>query len=170
MKSVLDWGCFIVKKESIISISIFLALVFFSMPIYALAHPPSAMVGYYDYNAQELHVTVTHNVEDTSTHFIQEIEVLRNGIHATNRTYSNQATVSGLEVTFGISAEDGDIFEITATCNLGGEITLDVFAYESTTSTTEGFWTQFNIAWVVMLVVGTIIIGSIFVYCYVKYY
>jgi len=158
-----------VKKESIIPIGILLALVFSSMPIYALAHSPSSMVGSYDYNAQELHVTVTHNVEDTSTHFIQEIEVLRNGIHAANRTYSNQATTTGLEATFGISAEDGDIFEIIATCNLGGEITLDVVAHESASSTTEGFWTQFNIAWVVMLIVGTIIIGSIFVYCYVKH-
>ena len=157
------------KKESIIPICIFLALVFSSIPIYALAHSPTAIVGYYDFNTQDLHVTVTHNVLNPSTHFIQEIEVLRNGIHVANRTYSSQTSTAGLEDTFGISAEDGDIFNITAICNQGGEITLEVVADESASTTTDGFWSQFNIAWVLILVIGAIVLGSIYIYCVVKH-
>ncbi len=69
----------------------------------------------YEFNSQLLTVNVSHYSSNTKTHFVETIEIWRNGISILNRTYVNQ-TYSWYEYdTFDVSANVGDNLTVTAT-------------------------------------------------------
>jgi hypothetical protein len=125
----------LLKKESIILVGGILVLMLAYQPIYVQAHAPSSITAEFSYNYDVLYVQVSHNVEDNSTHYIEEIDVFRNGDQIFNKTYDNQMSTTGMSDTFAIFLDEGDDLYIIAKCNEGGQATLSMVVGEITTST-----------------------------------
>jgi OOP family OmpA-OmpF porin len=114
------------KKNGVLSkflqavIFIFFFLCFSSQFSYATA--PKSVDLIYDMNTQTLSVTINHSTLLASMHYIKYIEIKKNGETISKNKYSTQ-TGSIFTYTYNISAEKGDVFEVTATCNLWGHKT-----------------------------------------------
>jgi len=95
---------------------------------------PSAVVLTYDPGSQTLAVNISHDVANTKTHYIENIEISNNGISTLNRSYANQSYDWGMYDTFTVSTSVGDNLTVTATCKRGHSLTQWLIA-TSTTST-----------------------------------
>ncbi|NHI90077.1 MAG: hypothetical protein EAX87_11190 [Candidatus Thorarchaeota archaeon] len=101
----------------------------------------------YDFGSQTLAVNVSHYVANTKTHYIETIEILKNGFSVQNTSYNNQSFNWGRYDTFTVSAAVGDNLTVTAFCSKGYSLTRWLVATsgtatnppstDTTTSTTE---------------------------------
>jgi hypothetical protein len=103
---------------------LFLSLVIY--PISAYATAPKDLKLVYDSNAQTLHVTITHQSPVPTFHYIKKVEIKKNGEVVSTNIYKNQPDKSTFSYTYTIPAEEGDVFEVTASCNLWGSKTEKV--------------------------------------------
>ncbi|HOF05120.1 MAG TPA: hypothetical protein PK175_05165 [Syntrophales bacterium] len=90
-------------------------------PTGAGAHGPQSVVPAYDPTSKILTVTVTHN-RFSADHYINAIEISRNGKVVLNRAYKSQAAET-FTYTFPIDAAAGDVLEVKAVCNKFGSRT-----------------------------------------------
>lgn len=112
-------------KRCILLVKVIILLVFFSFaPV--LAHAPSSMELEYNIDSQTLKAVITHNVSDPYTHYVFRIEIWKNGQSIDIVKFEYQPTDSTFFYTFDIAAEEGDLLEVTADCNIGGSITGDL--------------------------------------------
>jgi hypothetical protein len=102
----------------------------------AAAHSPSSVVLDYDVGTQILTVTVSHSVSDTATHYVEEIQIQKNGVAYTSRPYTTQDTTSGMEDTFTVDAVAGDVLRVTAICNILGSLVQELTVPGDTTTET----------------------------------
>lgn len=93
-------------------------------PLTAYAHAPGEVKLVYDMTAQKLEVTVTHDTFFPGFHYIQKIEIKKNGLSAGDYKYESQPTKSAFRYTYDVPAVQGDILEVTATCNISGSKTV----------------------------------------------
>jgi len=105
----------IVLRASAIILLTALSLVSVS-PLLAKATPPTQIVLNYNVDTQTLAVNVTHEVPNPGNHYVELIEVFKNGLIQFNKTYQEQEFNYGLSDTFTISASEGDNLTVTATC------------------------------------------------------
>ena len=108
----------IVLRTSTIVLLIALSLVSVS-PLLANATPPTQIVLYYYLDTQTLAVNVTHEVPNPGNHYVELIEVIKNGLFQFNKTYQGQEFNYGLNDTFTISALEGDNLTVIAVCTRG---------------------------------------------------
>ncbi len=90
------------------------------------AHPPSSMTLVYELSSHTLSVTVFHSVGDPNTHYIEYVTISKNGAFETDRNYTSQASASAYLDVFNIDAVQGDVLQVTAYCNQGGQMTDQV--------------------------------------------
>ncbi|MFW9835171.1 MAG: hypothetical protein ACFFEK_14320 [Candidatus Thorarchaeota archaeon] len=88
-----------------------------------MASEPEDMHLVYDFDSQTLMVNVSHYTPNTKTHYIEIIEILKNGVFFMNRTYENQSVNWGVYDTFSVSAVVDDNLTVTATCSKGYSLT-----------------------------------------------
>ena len=100
---------------------IFFFLCFSPQLSYSTA--PKSVDLIYDMNTQTLSVTIDHYTLATNLHHIEYVEIKKNGQPISKDEYKNQPTDSIFTYTYKIPAAKGDIFEVTATCNLWGSKT-----------------------------------------------
>jgi hypothetical protein len=100
---------------------IFLFLCFSPQPSYATA--PKSVNLIYDMKTQTLSVTLDHYTLSAGMHHIQYVEIKKNGMPVSKNTYGTQPTDSIFTYTYNIPAAKGDVFEVTATCNMWGHKT-----------------------------------------------
>lgn len=91
----------------------------------AVAHSPSDMRLDYNPDLGNLRVTVTHQVDDSSTHYVKEVGVMRNGVTVDTVTYSSQPSKETFTYGYPITLNPGDMARVTARCNIGGSITRE---------------------------------------------
>jgi OOP family OmpA-OmpF porin len=121
----------------------FLRAVFFIFfflcfsPQFSYATAPKSVDLIYDTTTQTLSVTINHQTLFASMHHIKYVEIKKNGTIININKYGTQSTGSIFTYTYKIPAEKGDVFEVTATCNLWGHktSTLIVVAAASVTET-----------------------------------
>jgi len=101
-------------------------LLFTTIPSTVIAHGPSEVIVKYDFDNQQLEVTITHNVGDPNSHYINKIELYKNSILIDTQEYDNQPTSSTFSYTYDISAEDGDVLKAHAYCNRGGDLSSEL--------------------------------------------
>ena len=104
---------------------VFVVLMLMITPFFGLqatAHPPSDMILQYDYNLQELDVTITHVVSVPSSHYIYKVEVEKNEFLYDTFLYDSQPTTNTFTYTYSVLAENGDKIRVTAFCNIAGSI------------------------------------------------
>ncbi|MFW9789334.1 MAG: hypothetical protein ACFFE1_16805 [Candidatus Thorarchaeota archaeon] len=87
------------------------------------ASVPEDMQLVYDYGTQTLSVNVSHYTPNLKNHYIENIEVLKNGLSLLNRSYPNQTVNWGVYDTFSVSADVDDNLTVTAFCYKGQSLT-----------------------------------------------
>ncbi|MGA2527078.1 MAG: hypothetical protein ABSF79_10740 [Smithellaceae bacterium] len=100
---------------------IFLFLCFSPQLSYATA--PKSVDLIYDMKTQTLSVTIDHYTLAANMHYIESVEIKKNGEPISKNEYDNQPTGSIFTYTYKIPAAKGDVLEVTATCNLWGHKT-----------------------------------------------
>ncbi len=101
-----------------------MAIVLMAVPAFALtasAHAPEEMTLYFNDGLDLLTVKIRHDVKDRQTHYVESIQIQRNGIPIAEETYDEQPR-STFIVRFSVDAGEGDVIKVIATCNLMGEI------------------------------------------------
>jgi OOP family OmpA-OmpF porin len=86
----------------------------------------------YDMSTQNLSVTINHRTLFAGMHYIQYIEIKKNATRISNDLYVSQPTSSLFTYTYNIPVQRGDVFEVTATCNLWGHKTSTLVVDAST--------------------------------------
>jgi hypothetical protein len=86
----------------------------------AFANPPSNVVVTYDKSASQLTVTITHPVDDPSTHYIKNIKINDNGRIVVDRDYTSQPTKDTFSYQYTVPVDAGSTIRVTATCVLAG--------------------------------------------------
>lgn len=90
------------------------------------AHPPTNMTLIYELSSHTLSITVFHAVGDPNTHYIEYVTITKNGAFEVDRNYTSQASATAYLDVFNIDAVQGDVLQVTAYCNQGGQITDQV--------------------------------------------
>jgi hypothetical protein len=132
--------------------SLFLSMLFFSLLLLQVApvnaHAPASIDLDYDFGTQVLTVQVSHSVPDPNSHYIIQIVVEKNSVEFTTRDFTSQPSTSGITEMFDVSAVDGDVLRVTASCNFVGDlvdsITVSDPAATTTDTTTEPTTTPTN--------------------------
>jgi hypothetical protein len=95
----------------------------------------------YNFNEQRLTVAISHNTDNTDTHYIEKVEVYKNGVNIIDEDYTSQTTSNTFTLYFNISANDGDILKVETECSIGGktEDSLTVKSTENGDNSTPGF-------------------------------
>jgi len=109
-------------SKSIITLCTLLAAIFCLtiIPMTAKAHPPGSVTLSYSLSAQTLMVTIVHNSSSPNSHYIDKVVVKKNGKPAGSYTYQNQPDPSEFSYTYNLSANIGDVIEVTAFCSSYG--------------------------------------------------
>jgi outer membrane protein OmpA-like peptidoglycan-associated protein len=74
-------------------------------------------------STQTLSVTINHPTLFASIHHIKYVEIKKNGATISKNKYGTQQTGPISTYTYNITAEKGDVFDVTASCNLWGKKT-----------------------------------------------
>jgi desulfoferrodoxin (superoxide reductase-like protein) len=124
------------KKQSVISTSIFIALVFVLMIFYfypqvSYADAPKDVTLEYDSSAQTLAVTITHKAS-FSFHHIKSVEIKKNSAVISTTNYDTQPKEVPFTYTYKVAAAEGDKLEVTATCNMSGSKTATITVSRAT--------------------------------------
>ena len=124
--------------------TIFLLIIL--SPMAVNAHSPSSVELDYDYEEQVLTVAFRHSVSNPNSHYVYFIEIWKNDVSYTTRSYDSQTNSSMQFDTFDVTAEDGDVLEVKGDCNQGGSITgsITVITPGATTTTTAETTTTFT--------------------------
>ncbi|MDF1537959.1 MAG: hypothetical protein P1Q69_03560 [Candidatus Thorarchaeota archaeon] len=142
-------------------------LIMASMQMPVQAHTPNSMTLSYDIGTQTLLVTVSHSVSDD--HRIAQIQVWKNNELVNTRNYdAPQETTSGMDDTFMVGANSGDVLKVRATCSVSGfiekEITVGVDPTDTTTdTTTDTSTTPESLPPTYLYLGGVIVVGIILV-------
>ncbi len=118
-----------------VGLLVILSLTVFNAPL-VHATPPTEIDLDYNHGTQALAVNVTHEVPNPKNHYIQKIEVFKNGVFQFNRTYPEQQFNYGLNDTFTIIASSGDNLTVTATCSRGQFLSAWIIASSTTSGST----------------------------------
>jgi hypothetical protein len=84
------------------------------------AHPASNVDLNYDLDNQKLNVTISHNTNDKETHYIEKVEVYKNGVTIIREDYTSQPSSNTFTLSFDISAVDGDVLKVETECSISG--------------------------------------------------
>lgn len=116
------------KRQSVISTSIFSVLVFVLMilclyPQVSYADSPQDVKIEYDSSAQTLAVTIAHKSSFPGFHHIKAVQIKNNAAVISTTNYDSQPAKSPFTYTYKVVAAPGDKLEATVTCSLSGSKT-----------------------------------------------
>lgn len=119
------------KRQSVISTSIFNALVFVLMifclcPQVSYADAPQDVTLEYDSSGQTLAVTITHKSSFPGFHHIKAVQIKNNAAVISTTNYDSQPAKSPFTYTYKVAAAPGDKLEATVTCSLSGSKTATI--------------------------------------------
>jgi desulfoferrodoxin (superoxide reductase-like protein) len=72
---------------------------------------------------QTMSVAIDHHTLSAGMHHIKYVEIKKNGVVISKNEYDSQPSDNPFTYTYEIPAAKGDIFEVTAICNLWGKKT-----------------------------------------------
>jgi len=109
------------KKIALAVAGLFLCFIF--LPLGVQAHAPKSVDLDYDLSKQTLTVTIEHWALTPTVHFIEKVEIKKNGKIVEKAEYKSQPAQEEFSYTYTIPAEVGDKFEVTAFCSVHGSTT-----------------------------------------------
>ncbi len=86
----------------------------------AMAHAPQDIDVVYDPASEKLMVTITHIVDDPTTHYLNKVQVKHNGRVISDPDYKSQPEKDTFTYTYDLRASPPDIFWVYTTCVRGG--------------------------------------------------
>ncbi|MFW9870523.1 MAG: hypothetical protein ACFFEL_12930, partial [Candidatus Thorarchaeota archaeon] len=101
-----------------------------------VASEPEDLQLAYDFGTQTLAVNVSHYVSNTKTHYIDKIEILKNGLSNHNQSYTNQSNNWYVFGTYTVSTSVGDNLTVIASCKRGDSITRWLIVTSTTSTST----------------------------------
>ena len=107
-------------RSKYLQVVLFIFLFLCFSPQFSYATAPKSVNLIYDMTAQMLSVTIDHYTLSAGMHYIKNVEIKKNGVIVSINNYSTQPTGSIFTYAYNIPAAKGDVFEVTATCNLWG--------------------------------------------------
>ena len=105
--------------KKLITILIIFAFLIISNPV--MGHPASNVDLDYDFDNQKLNVTISHNTDNTDTHYIEKVEIYNNGITIIEEDYSSQPSSNTYTLSFDISADENDVLKVETECSISGK-------------------------------------------------
>jgi desulfoferrodoxin (superoxide reductase-like protein) len=111
------------KYKIYLSVLLVVALATQIISFSSSAHPPQDMKLVYNLETNILNVTITHNSPAPNIHYIKKVEIRKNGELYLEEEYDSQPTTSTFTYSYFVEAEIGDELEVTAYCNINGQIT-----------------------------------------------
>ena len=96
------------------------------MPSVCFAHAPSEINLEYDLEEQKLNIEIIHVTKDIKEHFIRKITVRKNNEEPFDHFLHWQKENKKVLEEISVSAEEGDIFTVKATCKKGGSTTASM--------------------------------------------
>jgi hypothetical protein len=102
-----------------------LIIVLTALSGYALANPPADVAVSYDPSNSDLIVTITHQVDDPSTHFVKRVTVRQGTTVLVDQSYTSQPDKSTFTYRYNLPQLNGSSGEIRvdAQCNTIGSRT-----------------------------------------------
>jgi hypothetical protein len=111
-----------IKKRIIFLIAIVSLICITSATLNVKAHNPAYVNLSYNSNSEVLVVTISHEVSNTSSHYIDSVYITVNGSMVVDELYTSQPQNTFVYMYY-FTANEGARIQVTATCNLGGDIT-----------------------------------------------
>lgn len=93
-------------------------------------HAASGMSLSYDFNDQELSVSITHSVGNPSSHYILSVTIRVNDTIDTADVYTSQPTTMTFIYLYNITAGHGADIQVTAVCNSFGTLIRSIVAVD----------------------------------------
>jgi hypothetical protein len=112
------------SQATVFVLFIFVFLCFSPKLSYSTA--PKSVDLAYDMNTQTLSVIINHPSASVGMHHIESVEIKKNGTSVSINKYGTQPADSIVTYTYKIPAAKGDVFEVTATCNMWGHKTSKI--------------------------------------------
>lgn len=120
-------------------------------------HAASGMSLTYDFNTQELSVSVTHSVANPSSHYILSVTIRVNGTIVSSEVYTNQPTTMTFTYLYNITAGHEANIQVTIVCNLTGTISRTLIVGDSNGETPPEI-PGYSIVWILGVTALVIII------------
>ncbi|MDG6225218.1 MAG: hypothetical protein QCI82_06865 [Candidatus Thermoplasmatota archaeon] len=92
----------------------------------SFGHPAASMALDYNIDNSTLAVSITHNTPTPNYHYIETVEVSKNGAVYSTNTYTSQPTQGTFTYYYTVPAVDGDVLSVRTVCNLAGEMTEEM--------------------------------------------
>ncbi len=148
-------------KKATVFIVVFALYIFFNTNV-VFGHSPTGMDLEYDEMNETLEVNIIHTVEDPEDHYIERVEIMKNGELFASEDYASQPSNSSFSYSYEISASTNDVIQVDAICNRFGSISKSISPSENGPNETENN----GIPW---LPVGGIVILVIIIVAVVIY-
>jgi hypothetical protein len=100
-------------------------LLFFALSV--SAHPPGEIEMSFNMENKMLEVTIPHDSQDSTSHFVDEVKVYLNGNEHIEQAFIVQTNNDEMYLHYMIpGAEKGDSIRLTAECNRFGNSEIEI--------------------------------------------
>lgn len=104
----------------------FLFTILLLTPAAVYAHAPKEVTLSYNKESQALTVRITHKTPSAGSHYIDKVEIKKNGTVISTNQYKSQPDKETFEYSYKIQASGGDRIEVKASCNFFGSKTVNL--------------------------------------------
>jgi desulfoferrodoxin (superoxide reductase-like protein) len=124
---------------------VLLVIIGFSIISPVQAHPPANITLAYSMDTKILSVSISHSVSDTSTHYINKIEVKRGSEILVSQSYTSQPSKSSFTYEYSVDVAEGEVLTVIAYCSVSGSdsntLTITGDSGSSRTENISALWT-----------------------------
>ncbi len=104
-------------------------IVFLSIP--TEAHPPADVSLSFNANNNTLNVAITHTVSSPSSHYVAQVDIIKNDQTILSQKYTSQSSLSKFSYSYPLNASAGDILKAKASCSIAGSRTGELTVPEN---------------------------------------
>jgi len=110
-------------RREVLAIVMLAPFLPFAFPSLAAASAPDEVALSYDAGKRTLEVKITHPSKAPQRHYIEKVEVSKNGSFVTQGEYKEQPAQATYSYTYTVDAAPGDTLEAKAICSILGSKT-----------------------------------------------
>lgn len=112
-----------IRKGAVAACILMTVLLMAGFPALAGAHSPKEVALSYDQAKNTLEVRITHGVEDPMKHFIDQVEIRKDGKTISKVEYKSQPGEATFLYSYPVDVAPGDVLEVKASCSRFGSKT-----------------------------------------------
>jgi len=114
------------KNNQVLLCILILVGICFMYPQTSVANAPQDVKLSYDSQSQMLAVTITHKSPFPKLHYINNVEIKKNGTIVSTNKYENQPDQATFTYSYKVMAVVGETIEVKASCSLYGSKTTNL--------------------------------------------